>query len=170
MGKNAEHEAGAIYRFYKGEIRKLFDRITIPNSICFSPDQPTAFFTDTKTRKIMRQSLETQGWPIGEPEIFVDLNVDGLNPDGSVIDAEGHLLSAQWGASRVARYSPEGTLTSIIEVPATQPSCHAFGGSDLRTLFITSAAEKISNPSQDQGRTYKVALPFKGQAEHQVTL
>ena len=66
MGKNAEAGAGAIYRYYKGKLRRLFTNITISNAICFSPDTHYAYFTDTRTRCIMRQALGAEGWPNGE--------------------------------------------------------------------------------------------------------
>ena len=63
MGINAEKGAGAIYRYYKGEVRQLFLGITITNAICFAPDGSHAYFCDTMTRKIMRQPLvELDGW------------------------------------------------------------------------------------------------------------
>ena len=57
MGINAEPGAGAIYRYFKGELRQLFAPVTISNAICFAPDGKTAYFTDTPTQKIMRVAL-----------------------------------------------------------------------------------------------------------------
>ncbi|MCV0427578.1 MAG: SMP-30/gluconolactonase/LRE family protein, partial [Roseibium sp.] len=109
MGFNAEKGAGAIYRYYKGELRKLFGDITITNAICFSPDGSTAYFADTATQKIQQVALDSQGWPSGSPRLFVDLGKDDHNPDGAVVDSEGYLWNAQWGANRVARYASDGT-------------------------------------------------------------
>jgi len=170
MGKQAEAQAGSIYRFYKGELVKLYGAITISNAICFSPDKRFAYFTDTPTRQIMRQPLDAEGWPDGAAEVFIDLNSEGLNPDGAVVDAEGCLWSAQWGASRVARYSPDGMFLSAATFPTEQISCPAFGGADGATLFVTSANESIATPSAAQGRTYQALLTTKGQTEHQVVL
>ena len=103
MGKSGEPAAGAIYRYYRGEVRKLFGEITISNSICFSPCGTMAYFTDTPTRQIMCVGLDQHGWPAGTPSVFVDLASDGLNPDGSVVDRDGCVWNAQWGAHRVAK-------------------------------------------------------------------
>lgn len=170
MGKKLEPHAGAIYRFYQGELVKLYSDVTISNAICFSPDKRFAYFTDTLTQQIMRQSLDAEGWPLGAAKVFVDLTPNGLNPDGAIVDAEGCVWNAQWGASRVACYSPEGLFLSAVDLPAEQISCPAFGGTELTTLFATSASESMDNPSPDQGRTFQVALAGKGQAEHQVVL
>ena len=168
MGKAAEPRAGAIYRYYRGELRQLYPDITVSNAICFSPDGSHAYFADTWTRRVMRQVLDDHGWPKGEPEEFLDLREDGLNPDGAVVDAEGRFWNAQWGASRVACYDADGSYLHAVEVPATQASCPAFGGPDLSTLFVTSAADGVDEGQG--GMTFAIDLDVKGQAEHQVIL
>lgn len=170
MGKEAEPGAGAIYRFFQGRLECLYSDVTIPNAICFSPDRRYAYYTDTPTRQIMRQPLKEDGWPTGPAEVFVDLREAGLNPDGAVVDAEGCLWNAQWGASRVARYAPNGTLLSALEIPAQQTSCPAFGGDGLQTLFVTSAAEGLENPQAVQGQTFAAKTNTRGQAEHRIQL
>jgi sugar lactone lactonase YvrE len=65
MSKTAEGSKGAIYRYYKGELRRLFGGITIPNSICFTPDGRTAQFADTVAQHVYRVALDTSGWPTG---------------------------------------------------------------------------------------------------------
>lgn len=170
MGKRAETGDGAIYRLYRGEVRALFVGLTIPNSICFAPDGTRGYWACTRTRQIMRSRLDGDGWLVGEPELFVDLRVDGLNPDGAVVDAAGYLWNAQWGAGRVARYSPAGELDAVVEVPGRHSSCPAFVGDDLSTLYVTTAREHMTAPDDDQGRVYIVETPFVGQAEHRVVL
>lgn len=168
MGKAAEPNAGAIYRYYRGEVRKLFGNISISNSICFAPSGDRAYFTDTRLGKIMTMMLDKDGWPTGAPSVFVDLTGEGLNPDGSVVDAEGCLWNAQWGASRVARYSVDGVFLSAVDIAAKQASCPALGGPDLRILFVTSAADGLDGA--DEGKTFSVQLDVQGQMEHRVIL
>lgn len=175
MGKNAEPNAGAIYRYYKGELRRLFAEISISNAICFSSDGAFAYFTDTPTRKIMRQQLDSQdGWPVGEPQVWLDLNDDELNPDGAIVDTQGNLWNAQWGASRVAVYSPEGAFIRAINVDASQATCPAFGGAGLGDLLVTSAcigisASQLGDESRD-GMTFLVNGAGVGQPENLVKL
>lgn len=171
MGKKAEPESGAIYRYYRGEVRQLFDKISISNSICFSPDGEYAYFTDTVTKKIMRQTLDqTHGWPVGEAELFADLSGENLNPDGSIVDANGNLWNAQWGAGRVAQYAKDGSFLRAIEFPASQITCPAFGGENLDQLIVTSAKIGLGNKEELAGCTFSVSLNVKGQNEHQVVL
>ncbi|MBU2994617.1 SMP-30/gluconolactonase/LRE family protein [Octadecabacter sp. 1_MG-2023] len=170
MGKQAQPKAGAIYRWYNGELRTLFDGLTIPNAICFSPDREFAYFTDTPTRQIMRQPLGADGWPDGKPSLHVDLTPQGRNPDGAVVDADGNLWNAQWGASRVTCYDKQGREMLHVDMPAEQVSCPAFGGTDFTTLFATTAAEGMHAPSDTQGQTFFTQLGQKGQPEHRVIL
>lgn len=165
MGKAAQPGLGAIYRYYKGELRKLYPGITISNAICFAPDGRTAYFTDTPTQQVMAQVLDAEGWPKGAPRVLIDLTADKLNPDGAVVDVEGCLWIAQWGASRVARYSAEGVFLSAIDFPASQITCPAFGAGGL---YVTSAA--VGANEAQAGQTFLAATGVKGQAEHRVIL
>ncbi|MEO8530903.1 MAG: SMP-30/gluconolactonase/LRE family protein [Deltaproteobacteria bacterium] len=175
MGKSTEARAGTIYRYYKGEVRPLIPGITIPNAISFSPDGTLAYFADTATSKVMRQKLGARdGWPVGDPELFLDLGKERLSPDGAVVDTRGHFWNAQWGAFRIAEYDPAGNYVSSVALPAANTSCPAFGGADLTDLFCTSAMQGLSaeqrqkNPAH--GQTFVVKTDVKGQAEHQVLL
>ncbi|WP_299153048.1 SMP-30/gluconolactonase/LRE family protein [uncultured Tateyamaria sp.] len=168
MGLNAEPFAGAIYRYYNGALRQLFDKITISNAICFAPGGEVAYFADTFSQQIQRVALDSEGWPTGAPETFVDLRPDDLNPDGAVVDADGNLWNAQWGAGRVACYGPDGGLVRTLDAPATQTTCPAFGGPGGTTLFVTSAAQGVDEAQG--GMTFSQDVGVKGQREHQVIL
>jgi sugar lactone lactonase YvrE len=169
MGFEAQKGAGAIYRYWRGELRKLVSDVTISNAICFAPDRACAYYTDTDLGRIMRQPLAAEdGWPLGAPEVFLDLSAEPFGVDGAVVDRDGNLWNAQWGAGRVACYSPTGVLLQTVEVPTPQASCPAFGGADLSTLFITTAAEGVDTPPA--GQTFTAPTNAVGQREHQVIL
>jgi sugar lactone lactonase YvrE len=174
MGCNAEQDAGAIYRWYRGELRRLFAPITISNAISFAPDGRTAFFTDSAVAKVMRVTLDADGWPNSEPEVFLDLAPAGREPDGAVIDRDGLMWLAEWGSSRVAAYAPDGSLVRTVPVDAPHTTCPAFGGPDLTTLFCTSAQQGLTASGRAaaplSGMTFTAANVARGQQEHQVIL
>jgi L-arabinonolactonase len=60
-------------------------------------------------------------------------------PDGTCTDAEGDIWNAEWEGYRVERRAPDGKLVQTVEIPVRKPTCCAFGGADLRTLYITSS-------------------------------
>lgn len=169
MGLESEPGAGAIYRYYRGELRKVVPDVTISNAICFAPDKSCAYYTDTPTGKVMRQPLDHEtGWPSGEATVFLDLSNEDFGIDGAVVDAEGCFVNAQWGASRVARYDASGALLATYDVPTPQASCPAFGGPDLSTLFVTTAA--IGVDVDPAGQTFAIDTDLKGLPECKVEL
>ena len=154
MAKDESAKAGAIYRYYRGELRKLY--------------------TDTVTQKVMKASLDTEGWPNAAPEVFLDLTAEGLYPDGAVIDAAGVMWLAQWGAARVAAYDANGNFLRDIAVDAPQTTCPAFAGPQLSALVVTSArinldAEALRG-APNSGATFVFEGVAKGQGEHQVII
>ncbi|WGW03548.1 SMP-30/gluconolactonase/LRE family protein [Tropicibacter oceani] len=170
MGYQAQPGAGAIYRFYRGELRQLYPGITIPNAICFAPDGRQAYFTDTADKVIRRVALDGDGWPAGDPVDWLDLGPEGINPDGAVVDADGNFWNAQWGAGRVACYDPQGRLEMALRLPATQTTCPAFGGPGLMRLLVTSAAGGAPADDKGAGKTYVIDTLARGQQEHRVIL
>jgi sugar lactone lactonase YvrE len=175
MGKTEEARAGGIYRYYKGEVRPLFPGITIPNAISFSPDGTLAYFADTASGRVMRQRLGAKdGWPVGDPDLFIDFSKERVHPDGAVVDAKGHFWNAQWGGYRIAEYDQNGKYVSAVTLPAANTSCPAFGGANLTDLFCTSAMQGLSDEQRQSnpahGQTFVVPGEVVGQAEHQVHL
>ena len=175
MGKQAEPGAGAIYRYDRGELRRLFDRITIPNAICFAADGSYAHFADTAPGTVWRQRLsDKDGWPVGEPEVFLNHGPDGPNPDGAVLDADGTFWCAEWGSSRVRAYAPDGDVLRDMNLPVSQPSCPAFGGPGLRDLYVTTARQGLSGDALAgeplAGQVFVARDVARGQREHEVIL
>ncbi|MBB3105196.1 SMP-30/gluconolactonase/LRE family protein [Azomonas macrocytogenes] len=175
MGKQAQPGAGSIYRYYRGEIRVLFPSLGIPNAICFSPDRRYGYFTDTPRRIIWRQPLAAaDGWPVGEPEVFIDCAKLGYHPDGATVDRSGHLWNANWGAGAIVRYTPEGQVKTTLACPTANMTCVAFGGEHLATLFATSAWQDTSHLSATAlahaGSTFRFEPDAQGLPEYQIIL
>lgn len=176
MSKRGDQDPGmgGIHRFYRGELRKIFRNITIPNAISFTPDGKWACYADTVTYKVMRVALDSEGWPTGESQVFLDFTRQKLFPDGAVFDAQGIFWVAQWGAGRVAAYGPDGGFVREVRFPAGQTSCPAFGGPDLSTLFCTSALQGMTPEARDAepdgGKTFTAPGIARGLKEHKVIL
>mgnify|MGYP001800937432 CR=1 FL=1 len=166
MGKSAEDKAGSIYRYYNGNLKKLLEDVTIPNSICFSPDGAFAYYTDTVKNVIMRWTLDDHGNPTGSAEPFIDHAGADFGIDGSIVDSEGNVWNAQWGASRVARYTPDGTFDMAVSLPVPHVTCPCFGGPDLRTLFVTTAKQGLTASQRaeypDSGGVFSFEIDVAG--------
>jgi sugar lactone lactonase YvrE len=172
MGRKAERQEGAIYWFDGAEVRLLYPGITIPNSICFSPDGCIAYFADTIANTVWRVAVDpASGLPTGEPETFLtarDLPRGGYF-DGSVTDADGVLWNAAWGSGSVSGFAPDGSLVGTFDVPAAQSSCPCFVGPKLDRMLVTTAWQGYSaaKRSADPGAGYTHLLDgrFHGRAD-----
>lgn len=174
MARDGSPYLGAFYRYAQGHFQTLIEPASIPNATCFSPDRKIAYLADTRKRIIWRWALDESGAPKGEYEVHINLRDDNLNPDGAVCDAEGYLWNAQWGASRVARYAPDGSLDRVIDLPVSQPTCPAFGGPNLKTLYVTSASDGLNDENLEKeplaGKVFALETDVEGLAEHQAIL
>jgi L-arabinonolactonase len=133
--------------FYQWSAREGLRRLPLPNvgianSICFSPDGGSMFFCDSLQRRIMRGRYDASAASVDAVSTFVTL-ADG-SPDGSIVDADGYLWNAVWGAGVVRRYAPDGSLDREIGVPAKNPTCVVFGGDALNELYVTTARQEMS--------------------------
>ena len=174
MGLGAEKGAGAIWRYWRGEVRKVIPDVTIPNAICFSP-AGYACWTDTEEQVVWRQPLsDKDGFPAGEPSVHLDFRGTDRHPDGAVMDAEGAIWIAFWGAGLVEGFGPDGRSLASFELPARQSTCPAFGGEGFSTLFVTSAAAGIAQKdlvkAPESGRTFALDTGFRGLPEPRVVL
>jgi sugar lactone lactonase YvrE len=168
----AEPTAGSLYRYRAGELVTLLSGIGIPNSTCFAPDMRTAYFThDGIIRKCATDP--STGLPVGEWIVFADDPDHGV-ADGAVVDTEGCVWSARWKGSAVVRYTPAGKIDTIVELPVSHVTCPAFGDDDLKTLYITSARQGLSDEQLEReplaGSTFAVRINTTGLGETLVKL
>lgn len=142
---DAAQAPGGVYVTLPGKrSRRVLDGVTIPNTLTSSADGLRLYVADSATQAMAVYAVGDKG-DLTDPKPFITLEGQSGVPDGSALDADGFLWNAQWGAWRVVRYSPAGEIDRIVEMPVEQPTSCAFGGPDLRTLFITSARSGLSD-------------------------
>jgi L-arabinonolactonase len=124
--------------------------VAIANSICFSPDGGTMYYCNSPDKAIRCCDYDGATGAISGDRVFAEVAGEG-EPDGSCIDADGYLWNAQWGGSKLVRYAPDGSIERSVATPAQQPSCVAFGGAGLGTLFATSARVGLDSPALQDG-------------------
>lgn len=113
-------------------------QIGVANACAFSPDGQRMYFTDSAKRTIWCADYPADGLP-GRIEVFARIDdADGL-PDGACVDSDGGLWVALWDGAAVRRYDADGRITDHLPLPARRPTCPAFGGPALDTLYVTSA-------------------------------
>jgi sugar lactone lactonase YvrE len=140
--------------------------VTIPNSIGWSLDNKTLYFTHSTERIIYAYDYEASTGAITNKRAFYTHDGPG-EPDGFKIDVEGNLWQAVYGEACVLRISPEGKLIGKINLPTRNVTCPAFVGEDL---FITTAAEEDAENHPESakhgGGLFKVHVGIKGVGEH----
>lgn len=135
---------GSLYCTDSEKTLKVLDGIAIPNSLCWSVDSRTMYFTDSPGREIFACDFNPDDGSPGDKKVFARTTGES-QPDGSIIDADGYLWNAHWGGGKVVRYTPEGKIDYEIVLPVTQPTCICFGGEGLNFLFVSSARENLSD-------------------------
>jgi sugar lactone lactonase YvrE len=156
-----------------GGIRRHENNITISNGIGWSPDSRYFYFADSPLRTIYVYDFDSATGDIANRRVFAQ-TPEGAHPDGAAVDSQGFLWSAHWGAGRIVRYAPDGTVDRSFDVPVSQPTCVTFGGPDLDLLFVTSACDGLTGEAlagqPDAGNilVYKVGLA--GLAERRFSL
>ena len=161
MGRKAEDGAGAIYHVRQGEVTKLFDKISIPNSICFSPDGAIGYYTDTRVNQLMRVSLDpATGLPNGGAEVLIDENGKPGGIDGSICASDGTIWNARWGQGALDHYSADGRHLSRHLLPARRTTCPVFIGKDR--LAVSSSWEGLDEAARAEdplaGALFEIAV------------
>ena len=119
------------------------------------PDGATMYYCDSPTREIRACDYRADG-SIDHDRCSSRLSDATGVPDGSTVDRRWRLVERAVGRRRVVRYGPDGGETERVDVPTAQPSCVAFGGAQLGTLYVTSArigldAAALANDSRAGG-------------------
>ena len=136
---------GGLYRIDgDGSFTKLVSDIGVSNTLCWDEKRKRLYFADTTARTIRVFDWDAESGHISNPRVFAAKHPRGF-PDGSALDAEGYLWNCRWAGSCIIRYAPDGSVDRIVDVPVTNPTSCVFGGPDLRTLYITSAYQGMSD-------------------------
>lgn len=136
--------AGSLYRLDPdGSCHRMLPGLTMPNGLAWTPDGATMYLADSAHGTIRAYPFEVATGAIGAGRLFVDTTQHPGKPDGSAMDEEGCLWSAEYGGWRVVRYATTGAIDRVIELPVAQVAACAFGGPRLRTLYVTTARQKL---------------------------
>ena len=157
---------GRLYRLdTDGTLTKLLNEVGTSNGMGFTRDLQQMYFTDSRARDIYLFDYDRDTGAISSRRLFVHREGEG-GPDGMTVDAEGHVWSAQWGASCLIRYTPDGTEERRTFFPARRVSSVTFGGADYTDIYVTSAGG--SNKPQEgpgAGALFRLNPGIRGVAE-----
>lgn len=134
-------EAGLWCLEPDGRLRKGPHGISLSNGLAFSPDGRWMYHADSRAGRVYRHAYDPATGTPGPREPWIEIPPDEGVPDGAAVDSEGGYWVAMYGGGQLLRFSPEGRRIGRIALPVRCPTMPAFGGPDLRTLFVTSARE-----------------------------
>jgi sugar lactone lactonase YvrE len=144
MDDACEAPTGSLYRFSHGHLVAMDAGYVVTNGPAMSPDGRVLYHVDTVQRVVYAFDVDADGALANKRE-FVRINEPDAYPDGPVVDETGNVWLALFGGWGVHCYSPQGRLLRKIELPVARCTKVAFGGEDLRTLFITTARTGLSD-------------------------
>lgn len=160
---------GHLYRFDPdGKLHVMQDGIYISNGLGWSPDNAFFYYTDSLNRMIYRYQFNPKTGEISDKINFIETPKDEGVPDGLAIDSEGDIWSARWNGWKITHYSPKGNIIEEIDMPVQRPTSCMFGGTNLNTLFITSACRDIGeteNLPPPAGSLFAISVNVKGLPE-----
>lgn len=121
--------------------------LTISNGLAFSPDNQWMYHSDTPRRLVYRHAFNVETGHVDSGQTWIDFNEIDIpgNPDGAAVDANGHYWCALFGGSAIARFDTDGGFVARYPLAAPNPTMPAFGGDDLKTLFVTTAREGMND-------------------------
>ena len=148
---------------------KIVDGLLTANGTAFSPDCKTFYFSNTPKHVIYRGDYDLESGAVSNIRAFYEFPFGNGRPDGAAVDSEGYYWTALYEGGRIGRISPEGEIVEEVKVPARCPTMLAFGGVDLRTLYITSVGNCSEEELQEyphSGAIFKIDVEVPGMIEH----
>lgn len=167
-----------LYCVERGAIRENGARVTVSNGVAFSPDNRTLYQADTNAHAIRAYQFDPVSGTIGAGRLFRQFDANrsapdyGGRPDGAAVDSAGAYWCAMYEGGRLLRLAADGTLLAEVQLPVRCPTMMAFGGPDLRTLYITTvrrqrpAAELLQYPLSGYILSMRVEVPGRPESAY----
>ncbi|MBI6568284.1 SMP-30/gluconolactonase/LRE family protein [Pseudomonas synxantha] len=152
--------SGGLFRIdADATVTPLLSGLGIPNTLLWSECGGHVHFGDSMDGTLYHHSIQPDG-QLDPARVWFGPHERG-GPDGSAMDAEGYIWNARWDGSCLLRLTPLGEVDRIIELPVSRPTSCVFGGPDLTTLYITSAASPLGHPLDGALLAIEVDVPGK---------
>lgn len=177
MYEPRDQQLGEMFCLEHGKIRTIWSGgMTLSNGLAFHYETNSVLHADTTSHSVRRFPLNLEQGTVDTTQMQVvkQFSMDKQNnyggrPDGAAIDSAGNYWIAMFEGGRVLCLSPTGELLQEIALPVRCPTMVAFGGEDMRTLFITSARHNRSAAEIEQfplsGCILAVNLSISGKNE-----
>lgn len=161
MSRQRVPGTAALYCLEAGQpIRRAIAETTLSNGIGWSPSWDRMYFIDSTTQRIDVLDFDDTTGAITNRRMLARIDEEDGMPDGLAVDADGGVWVCLFRGGSVRRYEPSGALSEVVSLPVTDPTCPAFGGPGLRTLYITTARHRLSPEEQERESLAGMVLSF----------
>jgi sugar lactone lactonase YvrE len=157
---------GILHRIDPGGGVSIHRRdIGISNTLGWSPDRKHFYSGDSLANVIWAYDYDPASGAISNEVAFFQ-NFDRGLPDGSTVDAEGYLWNCRYYGGCIVRLAPDGAIDRVVEMPVKNITTCTFGGSDLRTLYVTTASAQAAPGERLAGGLFAIRCEVRGQPEN----
>lgn len=161
--------AAGLYQFQNGNMVLLDQAAWTSNGLAFSPDGQTMYYSDTPNHIVYCFDYDTATGQATNKRTFIEFPRGNGRPDGAAVDAEGNYWSALYQGQRVVKISPSGDILAEYPVPAIYPTMVAFGGKDMKTLYVSTCRSAHTEEELQQfpqaGGIFAIEVDVPGQKE-----
>ena len=142
---DATQPTGAFYRINTDLTTEQVEYgLRIPNGLAWNASNTVMYHTDTRSNMVYTYNFNlATGIRSEKKELFSYRRNEVGSVDGAAMDVEGGYWAALYGGGKIVRIMPDGNIEREILLPVTQPTMPAFGGQDMKTIFITTAYQNI---------------------------
>jgi sugar lactone lactonase YvrE len=142
MNEKRDAASGALYRLDRDTLHEIVSGITISNGLAWSPDGRTMYHADTQAHTVWAYDYDLDTGTPSQRRVFAQWSGETERPDGAAVDSLGRYWVAFYRGGKVMQLSARGELVAEHRLPAMCATMCAFGGDDLRTLYVTSARQQ----------------------------
>ena len=148
MRYDAAEGGGKVYRLeLDHSVTVALAPVTISNGLQFAASGDVAYYVDSPTNRVDRLEYDPDRGFVSR-SVFVDIPRDDGYPDGIALDVDGGVWVAVARGSALHRYDRQGRLDQVVELPVSNVTACAFGGDDLRTLYMTTSREGLAEDAE----------------------
>ncbi|MDI9348252.1 MAG: SMP-30/gluconolactonase/LRE family protein [Methylacidiphilales bacterium] len=147
------------FDFVTNTFKLIQDDLMTANGIAFSLDNQTLYLADTPRHCIYSYNYNLVSGTVSNKKIFAKFQDGKGRPDGASIDSDNYYWTALYDGKRIVRLSPLGEIAESYDFPCQSPTMVAFGGKNLKTMFVTCVGEN------GKSGLYCYESPFTGVVE-----
>ncbi|MDA1279787.1 MAG: SMP-30/gluconolactonase/LRE family protein [Chloroflexi bacterium] len=129
-----------VYRVTPGgKVSAFASELAYPNGISFSSDRKIVYVSESRAQRLVSFTIDTD-YNVLDQALVRRFKEPG-GPDGMAIDIDGNILQTLPGIRAIAYVSAGGDLLDLFHVPNWVPANLAFGGADMKSVYVCGTAQ-----------------------------